>query len=348
VNQPYQPHNILVTGGAGFIGSAFIRHLAGRQPFPCRLIVLDHLTYAGNMENIAEHLDTISFVRGDICEYDFVLGIFREYDIDTVVHFAAESHVDRSLLGPLVFTRTNVLGTHALLEAARQHGIDRFIHISTDEVYGSLGETGSFAECDPLDATSPYAASKAASDLIVLSYAKSFGLPAIITRCSNNYGPYQFPEKFIPLMIVNALRDMPLPVYGDGLNVREWIHTDDHVSAILAVLRSGRPGEVYNIGSGEERRNIDVTRMILSQLGKSESLIRFVSDRPAHDRRYAINSGKLRRELQWSPSVVFEDGIADTIGWYHGHCSWWERVMTGEYRSYYDTQYSERFRKKSS
>ncbi len=337
----FQPQCILITGGAGFIGSNFVRFLADTAS-GISLVVLDALTYAGNKENLADIEDRFAFVHGDICDERLVHGLFDEYHFDTIVNFAAETHVDRSILGPMVFTQTNVLGTHTLLDAAVRNGVGRFIQISTDEVYGSLGAEGYFTEGSPIAPTSPYAASKAAADLIVQSYFKTFGIPAIITRCSNNYGPYQFPEKLIPLMITNALRDIKLPVYGDGMNVRDWIHTLDHARAVYAILLSGEPGSVYNIGSSNEWANIDIVRSILKMLGKPESLIEYVKDRPAHDRRYAIDAGKIRTELQWSPSISFEDGLAQTIQWYIDHESWWKRVMSGEYQEYYQKQYVHR------
>ena len=281
-------------------------------------------------------------MHGDICDGDLVRGTLAAHGIDTIVHFAAESHVDRSILGPMIFTQTNVLGTHVLLEAARAHGIRTFVHVSTDEVYGSLGAEGAFTEETPIAPTSPYAASKAASDLIVGAYAKTFAFPAVITRCSNNYGPYQFPEKLIPLMITNAVRDLPLPVYGDGLNVRDWIHTADHTRAILAVMERGIPGEVYNIGGKNEWKNIDIVRLVLRLLGKPESLITFVKDRPAHDRRYAIDNSKMCAQLGWAPSIGFEEGMRQTVEWYLNHRDWWTRVMTGEYQDYYKKQYYSR------
>jgi len=333
--------SLLVTGGAGFIGSNFV-HFLLEQGFPGAITVLDKLTYAGNLENLAGLSDQITFVQTDICDMKEVRKILQDRNIDAIVHFAAESHVDRSILGPLVFTQTNVLGTHTLLEGARMHGVSRFIHVSTDEVYGSLGSEGSFSELSPLDPTSPYAASKAASDLIVQAYFKTYGFPAIITRCSNNYGPYQFPEKLIPLMITNAMRDIPLPVYGDGMNVRDWIHTQDHSRAILRVLQKGIPGEVYNVGSNNEWKNIDIVRLVLSVLSKPESLIQFVTDRRAHDRRYSIDSSKIRTELGWTPLIDFLEGIHTTIEWYMENQAWWTRVMNGEYVKFYTQQYSQR------
>ncbi len=341
-NPPSDPAKVLVTGGAGFIGSAFVRAAVMERFFTGGIVVLDALTYAGNLENLADLKDGFEFVRGDICDEKTVRDTLEKHGIDSVVHFAAESHVDRSILGPLVFTRTNVLGTHTLLEASYRHGVKRFLHVSTDEVYGALGPEGAFTENTPLDPTSPYAASKAASDLIVMGYFKTFGFPVLITRCSNNYGPYQFPEKLIPLMIINAVRDIPLPVYGDGLNVRDWLHTRDHVTALREVLTRGRAGEVYNIGGKNEWRNIDIVREILRLLGKPDNLIRYVADRPAHDRRYAIDPAKIVAELGWTPSVNFEDGLSETVEWYRTNETWWKRVMTGEYIEYYEKQYLQR------
>lgn len=342
IQPPHTPHNILVTGGAGFIGSNFVRTLVEEHRTPGAIVILDKLTYAGNLENLADLKDRFVFVLGDICDDELVRETMTKHHIDTVVHFAAESHVDRSILGPLVFTQTNVVGTHILLEAARQHGIGAFVHVSTDEVYGSLGPEGAFTEETPIDPTSPYSASKAASDLIVQAYAKTYGFPAMITRCSNNYGPYQFPEKLIPLMIINALRDVPLPVYGDGLNVRDWIHTTDHTRAILAVMERGVAGEVYNIGGKNEWKNIDIVRLVLRLLGKPESLITFVKDRPAHDRRYAIDPAKIHDRLGWAPAIGFEEGMRRTVDWYLSNEDWWKRVMTGEYQDYYKKQYFSR------
>ena len=332
--------NILVTGGAGFIGSNFVRYMVGKHR-SYRIVNFDALTYAGNLENLTdvESHPHYSFVKGDIRRIDEVKKVFQEYSIDTVVHFAAESHVDRSILGPSVFIETNVVGTNVLLDVSREFGIERFLHVSTDEVYGSLGATGYFTEETPLHANSPYSASKASSDLLVLAYQHTFGFPGIVTRCSNNYGPYQFPEKLIPLMIANALNDKPLPVYGDGLNVRDWLYVEDHCSAIDVVLHKGLIGEVYNIGGSNEWKNIDIVKLILKILDKPESLISFVKDRPGHDRRYAIDAAKIQKELQWVPSYNFETGIKQTIDWYVNNTEWWERIINGEYRKYYALQY---------
>lgn len=331
--------HILVTGGAGFIGSNFIRHSVGTSN---KIVNYDKLTYAGNLENLADVEEHFEFVPGDICDAETLRRTMEMHSIDTVVHFAAESHVDRSILGPLLFTETNVVGTHTLLEVARACNIKKFIHISTDEVYGSLGDEGAFTESSPLNPTSPYAVSKTSSDLLVLSYCKTYAFPAIVLRCSNNYGPFQFPEKLIPLMIVNAMRGKKLPVYGDGKNVRDWIHTSDYSRAVVCAMEKGITGEVYNVGSSNEWHNIDIVRLILRELGKSDDLIEFVKDRPAHDRRYAIDSSKIRRELGWTPQVAFTEGIKETIEWYRTHQLWWERVMSGEYIRYYEEQYKER------
>ncbi|RMG34906.1 MAG: dTDP-glucose 4,6-dehydratase [Planctomycetota bacterium] len=335
--------SLLVTGGCGFIGSNFILYQLEHYPQQ-RIVNLDKLTYAGNPENLAEVEDDrrYHFVHGDICDRAAVVELLREHAVEAVVNFAAESHVDRSILDSGPFVRTNVQGVTALMDACREAGVQRFVQISTDEVYGSLGPTGRFTEQTPLAPNSPYAASKAAADLLVRSYFQTFGFPAIITRCSNNYGPRQFPEKLIPLFIANALADEPLPVYGRGENVRDWIHVTDHCRGIDAALRRGRPGEVYNFGGDCELRNIDLTRRLLALLGKPESLIRFVEDRPGHDWRYAIDASKAKRELGWEPTIRFEDGLRDTITWYREHADWVERVRSGEYRSYYERQYGRR------
>lgn len=335
--------NVLVTGGAGFIGSNFVHYLLSKYE-QYRVINFDALTYAGNLENLVavEHHPRYVFVKGNICNKEEVQRAFQEYEIDTVVHFAAESHVDRSILGPAIFVHTNVLGTNILLDVAREYGIEKFLHVSTDEVYGSLGATGYFTEETPLHPNSPYAASKASSDLLVLAYHRTFGFPGIVTRCSNNYGPYQFPEKLIPLMIANALNDKPLPVYGDGLYVRDWLYVKDHCSALDVVLHKGTIGEVYNIGGHNEWKNIDIVKLILKELNKPESLISFVKDRPGHDRRYAIDASKIQRELGWAPAHNFENGIRETIQWYVQNRRWWERIINSEYQKYYELQYSER------
>ncbi|HVO31783.1 MAG TPA: dTDP-glucose 4,6-dehydratase [bacterium] len=324
---------LLVTGSAGFIGCNFVREILETRP-GWTIVSFDKLSYAGNLANL-DGLDAKrhSFVRGDIAVAADVARAFERGPFDAMVHFAAESHVDRSIESGDEFARSNVLGTQVLLSASRKAKLGRFVHVSTDEVYGSLGPTGKFVETMPLDPTSPYAASKAASDLMVLAHIKTHKMPALITRCSNNYGPYQFPEKAIPLFVTNALQDKPLPVYGDGSNVREWLHVRDHARAILAVLEKGRDGEVYNIGSGEERKNIDLAKLILKTLGKPESLINFVTDRLAHDRRYAIDNSKIKRELGWSPAVGFEDGIRDTIAWYRANEPWWRDILSGNYRA---------------
>ncbi len=334
---------ILVTGGAGFIGSNFIHHLL-RSYEDLTVVNYDLLTYAGNLENLADVADDprYRFVRGDICDADAALAALKKFSIDTIVHFAAESHVDRSILGATVFVRTNVLGTQVLLEAARAVGVERFVHVSTDEVYGSLGSSGKFTESTPLHPNSPYSASKAGSDMLALAYHHTFGLPVVLTRCSNNYGPYQFPEKLIPLMIINAMNDRPLPVYGDGLNVRDWLHVDDHCTAIDTVMRNGSLGEVYNIGGSNEWKNIDIVRLILRHLNKPDSLITYVKDRPGHDRRYAMDATKISRELGWSPARTFERGLEEKIEWYQAHAEWWSRVISGEYKDYYRRQYENR------
>ncbi len=335
--------NILVTGGCGFIGSNFIRYQLNQHPHD-RIVNLDKLTYAGNPENLADLEGTARyhFIHGDIRDREEVLRAVTEHEIQAIINFAAESHVDRSILGPALFVETNVGGTNVLLDVARERSLSRFVQISTDEVYGSLGETGIFTESTPLHPNSPYAATKAAADLLVQAYHHTYGLSAIITRCSNNYGPYQFPEKLIPLVISRAMENKDVPVYGDGQNVRDWIFVEDHCAAIDAVLRMGAPGEVYNIGGRNEWKNIDIIRLILKQLGKPESLIRFVKDRPGHDRRYAIDASKITRELGWQPSVPFEEGIRTTLDWYLNNESWWRRIISGEYQDYYRTMYDHR------
>jgi dTDP-glucose 4,6-dehydratase len=334
--------NVLVTGGCGFIGSNLVRCLRRHRP-EWRVVNLDALTYAGNLESLKDlEQDPLHvLVRGDVADQATVQRVLGEQQIGAVLHLAAESHVDRSILGPAVFVQTNVLGTQVVLEETRKAGI-RLVVVSTDEVYGSLGPTGAFTESTPLDASSPYSASKAAADLIALAYHRTFGADVVVTRCSNNYGPFQFPEKLIPLMIANAVRDQRLPVYGDGGNVRDWLHVEDHCRALLLVLERGRAGHVYNIGGGAERNNLAIVKQLLGLLQKDEALIQFVKDRPGHDRRYAIDSTKLRTELGWEPQRTFDAGLAETVRWYLEHRGWWERVMTGEYRQYYERQYSTR------
>lgn len=335
--------NLLITGGAGFIGSNFVHYMIGQHQGN-KVVNLDKLTYAGNLEN----LETIKenpnyfFEKRDIVDRDFVKGILEKYQIDALINFAAESHVDRSILGGAEFIQTNVVGTHVLLELAKEFPLKKFVQVSTDEVYGSLGPVGKFTETTPLHPNSPYASSKAAADLIALSYHHTFNIPVVITRCSNNYGPYQFPEKLIPLMITNALENKSLPVYGDGLNVRDWLHVKDHCSAIFAVLERGRVGEMYNIGGNAERQNIDIVKLILRSVGKPESLITYVKDRLGHDKRYAIDSTKIQQELKWGPSYSFEDGIAETVEWYLKNQSWWKRIISGEYQQYYKKMYGDR------
>jgi len=333
---------ILVTGGAGFIGSNFVRMLLQETAY--EVVNLDALTYAGNLENLTEveRDPRYTFVRADITDRREVDAAFKAHRPDFVVHFAAESHVDRSILGADAFVTTNVLGTQVLIDAARKYEVDRFVHVSTDEVYGSLGPTGRFTEETPLAPNSPYSASKAASDLLVRAAFHTHGFPCVTTRCSNNYGPYQFPEKLIPLMIANALEDKKLPVYGDGRNVRDWIHVADHCAGVLAVLEKGRLGEVYNLGGEAEMENIAVVRAILRELGKGEDLIQFVKDRPGHDRRYAMDITKATRELGWRPRLTFAEGLAQTVRWYVEHRAWWERVRSGAYQEYYEKQYGDR------
>jgi len=330
---------ILVTGGAGFIGANFVRLLLDRGGD--RIVNLDLLTYAGNLENLAgcEDHDDYRFVRGDIRDRDLLERLMVEESIEAVVNFAAESHVDRSIDGPREFLDTNIMGTHTLLEVSRQAGVERFLQVSTDEVYGSLGAEGLFTETSPIQPNSPYAASKAAADLVCRSYYHTFGFPVLTTRCSNNYGPYQFPEKLIPLMIANAIEGKPLPVYGDGKNVRDWLYVEDHCRALDLVLRQGKPGEVYNIGGHNEMENIRIIRLLLELLGKDESLITYVEDRPGHDRRYAIDASRIERDLGWTPAYDFETGIRSTVAWYLEHRDWWEKVRSGGYRAYYEAMY---------
>ena len=346
---------ILVTGGAGFIGSNFVHYLLRRELDAELLVNLDVLTYAGNLENLieAERDPRYYFVRGDVRDRELVEKLFTQYQFDTVVHFAAESHVDRSITEPELFLSTNVIGTQSLLDAAKRHwnlhpndkysrdyrkGV-RYLQVSTDEVYGALGRDGMFTETTPLSPNSPYSASKASADLVVRAYHETYGLPVNITRCSNNYGPYQFPEKLIPLMIHNALQDKPLPIYGDGQQIRDWLHVEDHCAAISAVLKKGQSGAVYNIGGNNEKANLEIVRLILTELGKSESLITHVKDRPGHDRRYAIDNTKITTQLGWKPAYTFAQGIRETIRWYLEHTEWVEHVTSGDYQTYYKRMY---------
>ncbi len=338
---------LLVTGGAGFIGSNFIRYMY--QKYPDYLIInLDSLSYAGNLENLRDIVEQdqkkdkrYTFVKGDIADSKLVNTIV-EQGVDGIVNFAAESHVDRSIDNSRIFIETNILGAQVLLDAGLRHNVSRFIQISTDEVYGSLGPTGLFSETTPLAPNSPYSASKAGADLLTRSYFETFGLSTIITRCSNNYGPYQFPEKLIPLFITNALEDTQLPLYGDGLNVRDWIFVEDHCTAIDKVLHHGRPGEVYNIGGNCEKTNKEITMTLLQQLDKPQSLINYVKDRPGHDRRYAIDCSKLCTELGWSQQYDFQQGMQRTVTWYLENKPWWQRIKTGEYLDFYKRWYEER------
>ena len=332
---------ILVTGGAGFIGSAFVRLLIAETDYT--VVNLDKLTYAGNLENLTsvEDQPRYRFVHGDICDSALVESLAAEKP-DAMVHFAAESHVDRSILSPEPVVKTNFNGTFTLLEAAKRNRIPRFVHVSTDEVYGSLEPPSEAGENYPLNPSSPYSASKAGSDLLVRSYFVTFKLPVVITRASNNYGPHQFPEKLIPLMIANAFEDRPLPVYGDGQQVRDWLYVEDHCRGILSVLRKGADGEIYNIGGNRSLPNLDVVRKVLALTGKSESLIQYVKDRPGHDRRYALSSEKLMRETGWQPVMNFEDGLSRTIQWYRENSGWVARVRSGEYRAYYEHNYGNR------
>lgn len=335
--------NVLVTGGAGFIGSNFIYYMQKKYPHD-RLVCLDALTYAGNLNTLetAMRSSNFRFVKGDIADQETVFKLFQDEKFDIVVNFAAESHVDRSIANPSIFLQTNIIGTQVLMDACRRFGIERFHQVSTDEVYGDLPLDRPdlfFTEETPIHASSPYSASKASADLLVLAYYRTFKLPVTITRCSNNYGPYHFPEKMIPLMISRALNDQPLPVYGKGENIRDWLYVSDHCDAIDLVIRKGKEGEVYNVGGHNERANIDVVKTILKQLNKSEELITYVCDRPGHDMRYAIDPTKIHSELGWLPATKFEDGIKFTIQWYLDNRSWWEKIFTGEYQYYYGKMY---------
>ena len=337
---------LIITGGAGFIGSNFTYYELNNHPED-EFICLDKLTYAGNLSSLKGAMEQLNFkfVRGDIADRDFVYSLFEAEKPDVVVNFAAESHVDRSILEPELFLKTNIIGTGVLMDACRKYGIKRYHQVSTDEVYGDLPLERPelfFTETTPLHTSSPYSASKASADLLVLAYHRTYGLPVTISRCSNNYGPYHFPEKLIPLMIINALHDKALPVYGDGANVRDWLYVEDHCSAIDLIIRKGRAGEVYNVGGHNEKSNLDVVKIILKALGKSEDLITFVKDRPGHDRRYAIDPTKIHNELGWLPQTKFEDGIAQTIEWYLANKDWWQEIISGEYQKYYEKMYKNR------
>lgn len=345
--------NILVTGGAGFIGSNFVKYML--ESYDYQIINMDVLTYAGNLENLVEveNDPKYTFIKADIRDREALDEIFKQYDIDTVVNFAAESHVDRSIEDPELFLSTNILGTQALLDTAKKYwkvnpedkycrlfkeGV-KYLQVSTDEVYGTLGKEGMFTETTPLAPNSPYSASKTSADLIVRAYHETFGMPINITRCSNNYGPYQFPEKLIPLMINNCLNNKELPVYGDGMQIRDWLHVKDHCTGIDTVLHKGKVGEVYNIGGNNEKANIEIVKLILENLGKTEELIRYVQDRPGHDRRYAIDNNKITTELGWKPSYTFEQGIKETIEWYINNQEWMKHIITGNYQTYYEEMY---------
>lgn len=337
---------IIITGGAGFIGSNFVFYMLQEHPAD-RIICLDKLTYAGNLSTLEPvlHLPNFRFVKGDICDRDAIYRLFAEEHPDVVVNFAAESHVDRSIVHPEIFLQTNILGTSVLMDACRKYGTQRYHQVSTDEVYGDLPLDRPdlfFTEETPIHTSSPYSSSKASADLLVLAYYRTYGLPVTISRCSNNYGPYHFPEKLIPLMILHALHDKPLPVYGDGLNVRDWLYVEDHCRAIDLIIHQGRIGEVYNVGGHNEMKNIDIVRLICQALGKPESLIRYVTDRKGHDRRYAIDPAKMHRELGWLPETTFADGIQKTIQWYLHHEDWWQPIISGAYQQYYQNMYGGR------
>ena len=338
--------NIIVTGGAGFVGSNFVFHMLQGHP-EYRIVCLDKLTYAGNLSTLEPVMENenFRFVKADICDRAAVYQLFEEEHPDMVVNFAAESHVDRSIENPGIFLETNIMGTAVLMDACRKYGIRRYHQVSTDEVYGDLPLDRPdlfFTEDTPIHTSSPYSSSKASADLLVLAYHRTYGLPVTISRCSNNYGPYHFPEKLIPLMIINALYDKPLPVYGDGLNVRDWLYVEDHCRAIDLILHKGTVGEVYNVGGHNEMKNIDIVKLICKTLGKPESLIQFVTDRKGHDRRYAIDPTKIHRELGWLPETKFADGIQKTIQWYVNHEGWWQPIVSGEYMTYYERMYGNR------
>ena len=339
---------IIVTGGAGFIGGNFVYYELKNHPED-EIICLDKLTYAGNLKTLSEAMKNprFTFIKGDIADRKFIYELFASEKPDIIVNFAAESHVDRSIEDPEIFLQTNVMGTQVLMDACRKYGISRYHQVSTDEVYGDLPLDRPdlfFTEETPIHTSSPYSASKASADLLVLAYHRTYKLPVTITRCSNNYGPYHFPEKLIPLMIANALADKPLPVYGNGENVRDWLYVEDHCAAIDLVIRKGRVGEIYNIGGHNERTNLDVVKTILKQLGKPESLITFVKDRPGHDRRYAIDPTKIHSELGWLPQTGFDDGIKKTINWYLANKAWWQNILSGDYRNYYRNMYGDRLK----
>jgi dTDP-glucose 4,6-dehydratase len=334
---------LIVTGGAGFIGGNFVHYMLQEHPGD-QIICLDKLTYAGNLSTLADVMDhpNFQFVKMDICDRDSVYGLFEKEKPDVVINFAAESHVDRSIENPEIFLQTNIIGTSVLMDACRKYGIQRYHQVSTDEVYGDLPLDRPdlfFTEETPIHTSSPYSSSKAGADLLVMAYYRTYGLPVTISRCSNNYGPYHFPEKLIPLMIINALHDRPLPIYGDGLNVRDWLYVEDHCRAIDLIIRKGKVGEVYNVGGHNEMRNIDIVKLICQELGKPESLITHVTDRKGHDRRYAIDPEKIHRELGWLPETKFADGIKKTIQWYLTHQKWWEDIISEEYQNYYQKMY---------
>lgn len=339
---------IIVTGGAGFIGSNFVYYMLKKYPF-YRIVCLDALTYAGNLSTLKpameKHPENFRFVKGDIRDKELVEKLFEEEKPDIVVNFAAESHVDRSILNPQEFLETNIMGPQVLMDACKKYNVGRYHQVSTDEVYGDLPLDRPdlfFTEETNLHASSPYSASKASADLVVMAYHRTYGLPVSISRCSNNYGPYHFPEKLIPLMIINALNDKPLPVYGDGLNVRDWLYVEDHCKAIDLIIHGDCVGQVYNVGGHNEKSNIEIVKLILKELGKPESLITFVEDRKGHDRRYAIDPSKISRELGWEPETKFENGIVKTIQWYLDHRDWWEEIISGEYQNYYNKMYGEK------
>lgn len=333
---------IVITGGAGFIGSNFVRYMVNKYP-EYDFINFDALTYAGNLENLTDIKDkaNYTFVKGDIADAQSVEAVMAT-GVTAIVNFAAESHVDRSIEDPGIFVKTNVVGTQVLLDAARKYKIGKYVQVSTDEVYGTLGADGLFSETTPLAPNSPYSASKTGADLLVRAYHETYGMNVNITRCSNNYGPYHFPEKLIPLVITNVMEGKEIPVYGDGLQIRDWLHVTDHCSAINLVLHQGKPGEVYNVGGNNERTNLHIVQTILKELGKPETLIKHVTDRLGHDRRYAIDATKIRTELGWEPQYTFETGIKDTVAWYLAHQDWWQRVKAGDYAAYYENMYGER------